>query len=132
MNDTPLFCIAGIAALATVTGGVIITRRRHQKDYREYLAPELQRHGLQFVSARYPGVFRIRPFPIIEPRANRHLLTNVCSFVEYREVHCTDAAGRQFTVWAQLDFVSYTLQRLRWRIEPGADLPDSAKGLLEN
>ena len=133
MKDMSLFWIAGITVMvATAIVGLVVARHRHRKDYRGYLAPELERHGLQFVSARYPGAFRVGPFPFIEPRANRHLQTNIGSFVEYREVDCIDRAGRHFTVWAQLDFVFYILQRLRWRIEAGASFPESAKGLLEN
>ena len=132
MNDSALFCIAGVALVGTAIVSIVITRRRHQKEYREYLAPELNRYGLQFVSARYPGAFRVGPFPVVEPRANRHLRTNIGSFVEFREVRCIDEAGHHFTVWAKLDFVFYMLQQLSWRVEPGESFPDSARGLLEN
>ncbi len=132
MSNTAVFNLIGIAAVLTAVIGFAVVRRRHQRDYREYLAPELLRHGLQFVSARYPGAFRVGPFPIVEPRANRHLQTNVGSFVEYRLVSCADSAGRQYEVWAKLDFAGYVLQQLCWRVEPSANLPDSARGLLES
>ena len=128
-----IFEAVGISAgVLSVMAGVVVTLRRHRKDYREYLAPELSRHGLHFESAHYHGFLRVGPFPIMAPRANRHVQTNVGSFVEYRVVACRDAAGKRFELWAELDFEFYVLQQISWLAELSACLPDSARALLKN
>jgi hypothetical protein len=132
MSNATVYFVVAVGGVLSLTVCFVQAKRRRPKDYREYLAPALSQHGLQFVSARYPGLFRVGPFPMVEPRASRRLRGDFGSFVEYRVVSCADGAGRQFDVWAQLDFVAYVLQRLRWRTEPGSAIPDSAKALLES
>lgn len=132
MSDAVIYTVVGVGVGLSLVVVYVTAQQRHRKDYREYLAPALSQHGLQFVSARYPGVFKVGPFPIVESRANLNRRVNFGSFVEYRVISCVDQAGRPFELWAQLDFVAFVLQRLRWKAGHESNIPDSAKALLEN
>jgi len=127
----------GIAAL--VAGGlavqVLITRRRHGRGYRRDLEPILAAPGLKFVSARWPGMFKVGPFPKFEMEFGRpqsHVLWIRGEYDAYRIVSVQDSEGRVYELWAMLEFELFRLRRVRWRAEKGQNLPAEVRGLLEN
>lgn len=112
----------------------LVARRRHKRDYSEYLEPILQRQGLVFVSGRYPGIFKVGPFPKVEfqwGRPQSHVLGFRGEFSEYRTVIVQDAGGRRHQVWAMIEFEGFELRRVRWRAENKQGLPPSLLSMLE-
>jgi hypothetical protein len=127
----------GIGALLVVGLVVrfLIRRRRHRRDYREHLEPILAERGLKFVSATYPGMFKIGPFPKFEIEVGRpysHVCGSRGEYCEYRIVTFSDSEGKTHQVWAQVEFEMFRFRRVRWRAENKEHLPASAKALLEN
>ena len=134
MNTATL--TAGIALVAVIGLAIyfLITWRRHQKDYREHLEPILNLHGLQFVNARWPGFFKVGPFPKFEVETGRpqsRALGISGEFDEYRIVTFRDSDSQTHDVWALLEFEMFRLRGVRWRAENSQDLPGPAKAMLE-
>ena len=124
---------------ALLAGGLavqfVLSRRRHGRDYRIDLEPILKAHGLAFVSARWPGMFRVGPFPKFEMQFGRpqsHVMGISGEYDEYRIVTVRDSEGNEHELWAMLEFEVLRLRRIRWRAEKGQDLPSEARRLLEN
>jgi hypothetical protein len=125
----------GIALLVAIGLAVpiLMARHRHRRDYREDLEPILETHGLTFVSARWPGLFRVGPFPKIEIQDGR-LQSRVGGirgeYDEHRIVTVEDSRGREYELWAKLEFELFRLRRIRWRAEKELDFPPQFRALL--
>jgi hypothetical protein len=130
-----LYISIAILVVAGLAVQVLIVWRRHRKDYKEHLEPILESHGLRFVSARWPGFFKVGPFPKFETEVGRpqSRVGGVSGeFSEYRIVTFRDSDGRSHAVWACIEFEMFRLRKVRWRADSTEDLPDTAKGMLEN
>lgn len=71
MNDIALYIGIGLLVLGGLVVQFTVARRRHRRDYRKDLEPILAKHGLTFVSARWPGMFKVGPFPKVEIETGR-------------------------------------------------------------
>ena len=134
MSDIILYI--GIGAL--VAGGLavtlVITRRRHGRDHRKELEPILKTHGLAFVSARWPGRFKVGPFPKFEievglPQSRVGGIRG--EYDEYRIVTVQDSQGKIHELWAKLEFELFHLRRISWRAGDDQNLPSQAREILE-
>ncbi len=122
-----------------VVGGLavqfVIARRRHRRDHRDDIEPILAVHGLTFVSVRWPGMFKVGPFPNVEievgrPQSRAGGIRG--EYDEYRIVTVHDSQGKIHELWAKLEFELFRLQRIRWRTGDCQNLPSQARGILEN
>ena len=134
---TELMVYTGIVILVVIGLAVhfLITWRRHQKEYREHLEPLLKSHGLQFLAAKWPGYFKVGPFPKFETEVGRpqsRAFGIRGEFDEYRIVTFKDSEGRAHDVWAMLEFETFRFRRVRWRAVSTENLPEPAKAMLEN
>ena len=135
MSDILLYI--GIGVLVAIGLGVqlFITHRRHMRDHRKDLEPILKTHGLTFVSASWPGRFKVGPFPKFEIEVGRpqsRVGGIRGEFDEYRIVTVQDSRGNLHELWANLEFELFRLRRIRWRAENAKSLPSQAREMLEN
>lgn len=126
--------IAMVVLIGCVTT-FCIAHSRHQRDLSEYLEPPLRQCGVQFISAVYPGTFKMGPFPKFEVEWGRPQ-SDVCGvsgeYCEYRIVTFSDSDGNVFQLWALVEFEVFRFRRVRWRAEQKDSLPESVLPLLEN
>lgn len=114
---------------------VFIIWRRHQKDYREHLEPILNAHGFKFVTAKWPGFFKVGPFLSFEVEKGRvqsRIFGFRGEFSEYRIVKFQDPKGQLYEIWANIEFELFRFRRVRWRAYNTQDLPENTKAMLEN
>ena len=134
MNESGMYLVIGLFLIGGLAVQFIIARRRHQKDHRQDLEPILAAHGLTFVSAKWPGMFKVGPFPKFEfkmagPQSRMGGVRG--EYTEYRIVTCQDSQGNKHLLWVQLEFELFQLTEVRWRVEEGQDLPSQALGMVE-
>ena len=134
MNDIALYIGIGLLVLGGLAVQFTITRRRHRRDYRNDLEPILVKHGLTFVSARWPGMFKVGPFPKIEieigrPQSRAGGIRG--EYDVYRIVTVQDAKRNIHKLWAKLEFELFGLRRISWRAEKSQHLPPEAREMLE-
>ncbi|WP_028584854.1 hypothetical protein [Desulfogranum mediterraneum] len=127
-----IFIVCGLAGIAVQ---LLILKKRHRKDYCQFLGPILAKKKLQLISSVFPGWFAVGPFPKVEvesgrPQSNLPLLGRG-EYSQYRLVTVADSSGRQYTLWALLEFELFELRRVRWRVGQGDTAPEEAEDLLE-
>jgi hypothetical protein len=123
------FCLLGGSI------SLIVSYRRHRRDLREYLEPALQKYGVTFISAVYPGMFQTGPFAESEVRFGQPQ-TKIGGirgeYNEYRIVSFNDSHGGLFRLWACVEFQGFQFRSVRWRADCKDALPRSLLPLLEN
>ena len=134
MTDYPWYIGIGVLVFGGLAIQLVITNRRHARDHRKDLEPILARHALTFVSARWPGRFKVGPFPKFEievgrPQSRAGGIRG--EYDAYRIVTVKDSKGNTHELWVRLEFELFRLRRIRWRAENGHNLPAQAKDLLE-
>ncbi len=127
----------GIAILVIAGCAVqfVISYRRHRRDHRHDLEPILNSHGLTFISAKWPGLFKVGPFPKVEVEAGRpqsRFAGIRGEYDEYRVVTVKDSQGNRFEMWARLEFEFSRLRRIRWRADKSRNLTLQDISLFEN
>jgi hypothetical protein len=135
MSDIVLYIGIGVLVASGLAVQLLITHRRHRHDHRKDLEPILKAHGLTFVSARWPGRFKVGPFPKFEIEVGRpqsRVGGIRGEYDEYRIVTVQDSQGKIHEHWAKLEFEVFRLRRIRWRAENGKNLPTQAREMLEN
>jgi len=135
MSNVVIYTAVGLLVAVGIAVQLVINRRRHGRDHREQLEPILAEHGLTFISARWPGFFKVGPFPKIEVEVGRpqtRVMGVRGEYDDYRIVMCTDAAGNTHELWAKLEFEAFNLCRIRWRAGNAESLPPESRGLLED
>jgi hypothetical protein len=135
MSGNPfIYAGGGLLLLGIVFEAFRITRS-HKKDFREYLEPDLRKCGAEFLSAVYPGMFKVGPFPKFETEFGRPQSIRGGTRGEYNEysiVSFRDSEGRTYRLWALLEFECFELRRVRWRAEEQESLPLSVLPILTN
>ena len=129
----------GAFLLGGVVLSVVLSRRRHRKDLRVYLEPDIKKAGMEFVSAVAPnGLLNCGPFPNFEfgswKATGNFSAAGVQTsgdYDEYRIVSFRDSQGQIHRLWAMVEFESYHLSRVRWRAERIEGLPSSVLAILE-
>ena len=135
MSDIVLYLGIGVLAAGGLAVQLLITHHRHRRDHRQALEPVLKTHGLTFVSASWPGRFKVGPFPKFEIEVGRpqsRVGGIRGEFDEYRIVTVQDSRGNLHELWANLEFELFRLRRIRWRAENAKSLPSQAREILEN
>jgi hypothetical protein len=135
MSNLDTIWIIGILFLVGGVSAFIISRRRHRRDLNEYLEPVLRECGVTLISAVYPGMFKVGPFPKFEVQRGRPQTTVAGvsgEYNEYRIVSFRDSKGVVFRVWALVEFEMFKFRRVRWRAERKDLLPQSVLPILEN
>ena len=135
MSPSTIYVGIGIFALLGLVVQFTVIWHRHHRDCREHLEPILAARGLQFVSARWPGFFKLGPFPKFEVEVGhpQSKLGGIRGeYDEYRIVTFQDSEGKAYQVWACVEFGLFRLRRVRWRADPAEDLPEAAQTLLES
>jgi hypothetical protein len=135
MSDYQTFWIIGFFLLVGGLSAFVISRRRHQRDLKEYLEPVLRECGVTFISAVYPGAFNVGPFPKVEVETGRPQtkVGGVCGeYAECRVVSFSNSHGVEFHLWALVEFEMFRFRRVRWRAERKELLPQSVLPILEN
>jgi len=135
MSDIALYIGIGVLVAGGLAVQILITHRRHMRDHRKDLEPILKTHGLTFVSASWPGRFKVGPFPKFEIEVGRpqsRVGGIRGEFDEYRIVTVQDSRGNLHELWANLEFELFRLRRIRWRAENAKSLPSQAREMLEN
>ena len=112
----------------------VVSSRRHKLDLSQYLEPPLQECGVTFISAVYPGLFKVGPFPKFEIHVEPATSVNGTrgEYDEYRVVNFKDSEGRVYQLWARVEFERFSFRRVRWRAEQKDSLPSSVLAILEN
>ncbi len=135
MHDKVFYVLVGVLVAGGLVVQFFITRRRHRRDHRADIEPILSAHGLAFVSARWPGMFKVGPFPrfeIISGRPQSRVGGIRGEYDEYRIVTVQDSQGKNHEIWALLEFELFCLRRIRWRGRHADELPPQARGMLED
>jgi hypothetical protein len=135
LSDIVLYLGIGALAASGLAVQLLITHRRHNRDHREDLEPILKDHGLTFVSARWPGWFKVGPFPKFEIEVSRpqsRVGGIRGEYNEYRIVTVQDSQENLHELWANLEFELFRLRRIKWRTENAKNFPSQAKEMLEN
>lgn len=135
MNGTVLYFVVGMLMVGGFAAQFLISRRRHRRDHREDLIPILAAHGLTFVSARWPGFFKVGPFPkfgIEVGRPQSRIGGIYGEYDEYRVVTVKNSEGKVYQLWAKLEFELFKLHKVSWRWEIGQEVSTQVKGLAEN
>ena len=135
MSDIVLYIGIGVLVACGLAVQLLITHRRHRRDHRKDLEPILKTHELTFVSARWPGRFKVGPFPKFEvevgsPQSRVGGIRG--EYDEYRIVTVKDSQGKIHELWVKLEIEVFRLRRIRWCAENGMNLPTQAKEMLEN
>jgi hypothetical protein len=134
MSDHTTIFAVGCLLVLGLASSVFISRRRHRRDLTEYLVPDLRKCGVDFISAVYPGSFKVGPFPKFEVEIGR-LQTRVGGvrgeYNEYRIVSFRDTDGRVYHLWALVEFEAFQFRRVRWRAEQANSLPQKVLNILE-
>ena len=130
------FSFLGFAILALIGLALsfAMSGSRHKLDLSQYLEPPLQTCGMTFISAIYPGLFNVGPFPKFEVTVGRATTVNGTrgEYSEYRIVNFKDSAGRDYQLWALVEFEAFEFKNVRWRAEQKDSLPSSVLAILEN
>lgn len=134
MNDIALYIGIGLLGIGGLTIQLGVARRRHRRDHRRDLEPILAKHGLRFVSARWPGMFKVGPFPKVEieigrPQSRAGGIRG--EYDTYRIVTVQDSKRNIHEVWAKLEFELFRLRNIKWRAEKDQHLPLEAREMLE-
>ena len=134
MDKITYYIGIGVLVLCGFAIQLVIRNRRHGRDHRKDLEPVLARHALAFVSAKWPGRFKVGPFPKFEielgrPQSRAGGIRG--EYDEYRLVTAKDSKGNTHELWARLEFELFRLRRIRWRAENEQNLPAQARALLE-
>ena len=130
-----MFIAVGCFLVLGLASSIFISRRRHHRDLREYLEPDLSKCGVDFISAIYPGMFKVGPFPKFEHKSGRPQTTVGGvrgEYNEYRIVSFRDAAGHVYQLWALVEFEGFRFRRVRWRAEQTDSLPQKVLHILES
>ncbi len=135
MRDSLLYIGIGVLVASGLAIQLLITHRRHRRDHRKDLEPILKAHGLTFVSARWPGRFKVGSFPKFEIEVGRpqsRVGGIHGEYDEYRTLTVEDSRGNLIELWAMLEFEVFRLRRIRWRAEYTKNLPSQVIEILEN
>ena len=130
-----IYIVIGTLVFGALSVQLIITRRRHGKDHREDLQPILAEEGLIYVTSRWPGMFKVGPFPKFEVEVGRpqsRIGGIRGEYDEYRIVTVQDSQGNIFETWARLEFELFQLKGIRLRMEAGHNVPAQAQKIVEN
>ena len=127
----------GIAILVMVGCAFqfVVSYRRHRRDHRQDLEPILNSHGLTFISAKWPGLFKVGPFPKVEVEVGRpqsRFGGIRGEYDEYRVVTVKDSQGNRFEIWARLEFELFRLRRIRWCADKSRNASLQDISFLEN
>jgi hypothetical protein len=135
MTDfTTIYAVGGFL-LVGIASAFVIVSRRHRRDLSEYLEPVLRRCDVKFISATYPGLFKVGPFPKFEVERGRPQTTIGGirgEYNAYRIVSFSDSKGHVYQLWALVEFEMFQFRRVRWRAEQKDSLPASVLPILEN
>ena len=135
MNSIELYIGIGLLVLAGCAVQFMVSYRRHRRDHRQDLEPILNSHGLTFISAKWPGLFKVGPFPKVEVEVGRpqsRFGGIRGEYDEYRVVTVKDSQGNRFEIWARLEFEVFRLRRIRWRVDKSRYPSLQGMNLLEN
>ena len=135
MNSIELYIGIGILVVAGCAVQFVVSYRRHRRDHRQDLEPMLKSHGLTFISAKWPGLFKVGPFPKVQVEVGRPKSRFVGirgEYDEYRVVTVKDSQGNRFEIWARLEFELFRLRRIRWRADKSRNASLQDISLFEN
>ena len=135
MNSIELYIGIGILVVAGCAVQFVVSYRRHRRDHRQDLEPMLKSHGLTFISAKWPGLFKVGPFPKVEVEIGRpqsRFGGIRGEYDEYRVVTVKDSQGNRFEIWARLEFELFRLRRIRWRADKSRNASLQDISFLEN
>ena len=135
MNSIELYIGIGILVVAGCAVQFVVSYRRHRRDHRQDLEPMLKSHGLTFISAKWPGLFKVGPFPKVEVEVGRpqsRFGGIRGEYDEYRVVTVKDSQGNRFEIWARLEFELFRLRRIRWRADKSRNASLQDISFLEN
>ena len=134
MSVTFLYIGIGMLVIAGLAFQLAIARRRHKRDHRMDLEPVLNAHGLSFVSSKWPGMFKVGPFPQFEIEVGRpqsRVGGIRGEYDTYRIVSARDAHGNLHELWARIEIEGFRLRRISWRSENEQNLPSTARRILD-
>ncbi len=135
MSDITSYIGIGLLVVGGLSVHFLITHHRHRRNHRKDLEPILAKHGLTFVSARWPGMFKVGPFPKVEIEVGRpqsRVGGIRGEYDTYRIVTVQDSNRNIHELWVKLEFELFRLRRIRWRMEQSQNLPSQSKAILEN
>lgn len=133
MNGIALYIGIGVFVAVGLALQSVIVLRRHKRDHHKELEPILAAHGLTFVSAKWPGLFKVGPFPKFEIEVSRPQSRIGGIRGEYdtdRIVSAQDSQGNLHELWAKFEFEGFRLRQIRWRSENEQDLPSQVRQIL--
>ena len=135
MNGIALYIGIGLLVAIGLALQFAIVLRRHKCDHQKELEPVLAAHGLTFVSARWPGIFKVGPFPQFEIEVGRpqsRVGGIRGEYDTYRIVSAQDSQGNLHELWARFEFEGFRLQQIRWRSENEQNLPPQVRQILND
>ena len=128
MNGNDLYIGIGVFV------AVALALRRHKRDHQKELEPVLAAHGLTLVSAKWPGLFKVGPFPKFEIEVGRpqsRVGGIRGEYDTYRIVSARDSQGNLHELWARIEFEGFRLRQIRWRSANERDLPSQVQQILD-
>ncbi|WP_432670639.1 hypothetical protein [Flavobacterium sp. SM2513] len=86
--------------------GWINWQHEKSKDFRKLLEPQLERYGMEYVKAEYPGIFKVGPFKKFEIEIGTPQINNGTIQYEkryYRKITAITKKKKVVQVWAKID-----------------------------
>jgi hypothetical protein len=123
----PCIMLAAILFIGALSSFIVLYLR-YTQDISPYLIDDLRRYDLSIVA------IEVGPFPKIEWRGGGPIseVNGIRGeYALYRIVTVSDPNGDTFRLWAQLEFVIFQFDHVRWRAEEKQALPKHILPLLE-
>lgn len=89
-----------------VFSGFINWKNSNKKDFRYLIEPELEKYGLKYIKADYPGLFKVGPFKKFEIEIGKLQINDGGIQYEqryYRKVTALTNDNKEVVIWAKID-----------------------------
>ena len=99
------FLILLIVCISLVLGW-LNWQRDKRKDFRKLIEPQLERYGMKYVKAEYPGIFKVGPFKKFEIEIGKPQINDGTIQYEkryYRKITAIAKNKKVVEVWAKID-----------------------------
>jgi len=86
--------------------GYLNWQSEKSKDFRELIEPQLEKYGMKYIKAEYPGIFKVGPFKKFEIEIGKPQINNGAVRYEkryYRKITVLANNKKEIEIWAKID-----------------------------
>lgn len=77
-----------------------------KKDFRKLIEPQLEKYGMKYIKAEYPGIFKVGPFKKFEIEIGKPQINGGAINYEkrnYRKITALTSKNSEVEIWAKID-----------------------------